>query len=456
MQDFEEKLDSGPAEADEQAEDERAQLEAALKVLKEGEIVTGKVVRVETDSVMVDVGYKSEGIIPLNEMSHRRTDSVESLVKVGDEIRVMVLGIDSHEGGLRLSKRRADEVGAWEKAKRWQEAGEIVEATVTEAVKGGLVVDLGLRAFLPASQVERGYVNDLSKYVGKTIRVKIIEMERQKNRVILSRRQVLDEDRERAKSDFWTGVEEGQVRQGVVKSLTDFGAFIDLGGIDGLLHVSEMSYGRIKHPNQVIKEGEPITVKVLRLDREKGKVSLGLKQVMPDPWENAAQKYQEGSLIEGTVARLATFGAFVELEPGVDGLIHISQLADFRVAKPDDVVKVGQKVQVRVTQVKPEERRISLSLRDVAHAAPETEATEHVTAPASTSHAEAAGKALPDPEAPEAPAEAAPAEPATAEPATAEPATAEPAAAGPEAAEAEAATPESEAAVVADEEKAGS
>lgn len=456
MQDFEEKLDSGPTEADEQAEDERAQLEAALKVLKEGEIVTGKVVRVETDSVMVDVGYKSEGIIPLNEMSHRRTDSVESLVKVGDEIRVMVLGIDSHEGGLRLSKRRADEVGAWEKAKRWQEAGEIVEATVTEAVKGGLVVDLGLRAFLPASQVERGYVNDLSKYVGKTIRVKIIEMERQKNRVILSRRQVLDEDRERAKSDFWTGVEEGQVRQGVVKSLTDFGAFIDLGGVDGLLHVSEMSYGRIKHPNQVIKEGEPITVKVLRLDREKGKVSLGLKQVMPDPWENAAQKYQEGSLIEGTVARLATFGAFVELEPGVDGLIHISQLADFRVAKPDDVVKVGQKVQVRVTQVKPEERRISLSLRDVAQAASETEAMEHVTAPASTSLAEAAGKALPDPEAPEAPAEAAPAEPAPAEPATAEPATAEPAAAGPEAAEAEAATPESEAAVVADEEKAGS
>ena len=451
MQDFEEKLDSGPTEADEQAEDERAQLEAALKVLKEGEIVTGKVVRVETDSVMVDVGYKSEGIIPLNEMSHRRTDSVESLVKVGDEIRVMVLGIDSHEGGLRLSKRRADEVGAWEKAKRWQEAGEIVEATVTEAVKGGLVVDLGLRAFLPASQVERGYVNDLSKYVGKTIRVKIIEMERQKNRVILSRRQVLDEDRERAKSDFWTGVEEGQVRQGVVKSLTDFGAFIDLGGVDGLLHVSEMSYGRIKHPNQVIKEGEPITVKVLRLDREKGKVSLGLKQVMPDPWENAAQKYQEGSLIEGTVARLATFGAFVELEPGVDGLIHISQLADFRVAKPDDVVKVGQKVQVRVTQVKPEERRISLSLRDVAQAASETEAMEHVTAPASTSLAEAAGKALPDPEAPEAPAEAAPAEPAAAGPEAAEPA-----AAGPEAAEAEAATPESEAAVVADEEKAGS
>lgn len=451
MQDFEEKLDSGPTEADEQAEDERAQLEAALKVLKEGEIVTGKVVRVETDSVMVDVGYKSEGIIPLNEMSHRRTDSVESLVKVGDEIRVMVLGIDSHEGGLRLSKRRADEVGAWEKAKRWQEAGEIVEATVTEAVKGGLVVDLGLRAFLPASQVERGYVNDLSKYVGKTIRVKIIEMERQKNRVILSRRQVLDEDRERAKSDFWTGVEEGQVRQGVVKSLTDFGAFIDLGGVDGLLHVSEMSYGRIKHPNQVIKEGEPITVKVLRLDREKGKVSLGLKQVMPDPWENAAQKYQEGSLIEGTVARLATFGAFIELEPGVDGLIHISQLADFRVAKPDDVVKVGQKVQVRVTQVKPEERRISLSLRDVAQAASETEAMEHVTAPASTSLAEAAGKALPDPEAPEAPAEAAPAEPAAAGPEAAEPA-----AAGPEAAEAEAATPESEAAVVADEEKAGS
>ena len=392
MQDFEEKID-GATEADDQAEDERAQLEAALKVLKEGEVVTGKVVRVETDSVMVDVGYKSEGIIPLGELSHRRVDSAESLFKVGDEVRVMVLGFDSHEGGLRLSKRRADEVVAWEKARRWFDSGEIVEAAVTEAVKGGLVVDLGLRAFLPASQVERGYVNDLSKYLGKTIRVKIIEMERQKNRVILSRRQVLDEDRERSKTDFWGGVEEGQVRQGVVKSLTDFGAFIDLGGVDGLLHVSEMSYGRIKHPNQVLKEGDPITVKVLRLDREKGKVSLGLKQVLPDPWEQAASRYVEGSVVTGTVARLAAFGAFVELEPGVDGLIHISQLADYRVNKPDDVVHVGQVVQVRVTQVKPEERRISLSLRDTmpAEAPAGEEPVEHVSAPTTTSIGEAAG-----------------------------------------------------------------
>lgn len=397
MAEFEEKLDGEVTDAESQADSDRAELEAALRVLKEGEVVTGRVVRVESDSVMVDVGYKSEGIIPLNELSHRRMESPENVVRVGDEIRVMVLGIDSHEGGLRLSKRRADEAGAWDTVKKQHEAAETVEATVVEAVKGGLVVDLGLRAFLPASQVERGYVNDLQKYVGKTIRVKVIEMDRQKNRVILSRRQVLEDDRERSKTDFWGNVEEGQVRDGVVKSLTDFGAFIDLGGVDGLLHVSEMSYGRIKHPNQMLKEGEPVQVKVLRLDREKGKVSLGLKQVMPDPWTVAAEKYPEGAVVSGTVARLATFGAFVELEPGVDGLIHISQLADRRVAKPDEVVQVGQVVKVKVTQVKPEERRISLSLREVEPEVAAAEAVEHVTAPTTTSMAEALGTAAPEP-----------------------------------------------------------
>jgi ribosomal protein S1 len=240
----------------------------------------------------------------------------------------------------------------------------VLEGPVTEAVKGGLVVDLGLRAFLPASQVERGYVNDLGKYVGQTIRVKIIEMEKGKNRVILSRRQVLDLERDSAKTGFWSGAAEGQVREGTVKSLTEFGAFIDLGGVDGLLHISEMSYGRIKHPSQVLKDGEKVQVKILRLDREKEKISLGLKQVLPDPWENVADRYPEGSLVKGTVARLATFGAFIELEPGVDGLVHISQLADRRVNTPGEVVKVGDEVKAKVVGVNPEQRRISLSIRE--------------------------------------------------------------------------------------------
>lgn len=342
------------------------QMEAALTVLKEGDIVTGRVVQVTPDQVLVDVGYKSEGTISKHELTHRPIESCEQVVRPGDEIRVMVLSVDAHgEGQLRLSKRRADELEAWRNVEAWFKGDEIVEAQVVRAVKGGLEVDLGLRAFLPASQVERGYVNDLSKYVGRIIRVKIIELDRHKNRVILSRKKVLEEERERARQAFWGSVAEGQIRTGTVKSLTDFGAFIDLGGVDGLLHVSEMSYGRVKHPSEVLQEGQEIKVKVLRLDREKGKVSLGLKQVLPDPWETVAEKYPEGAIVEGRVARLASFGAFVELEPGVDGLIHISQLANWRVASPDEVVHPGQPVLVRVTQVNPEGRRISLSLRDV-------------------------------------------------------------------------------------------
>lgn len=343
-----------------------AQMEAALTVLKEGDIVPGRVVQVLPDHVLVDVGYKSEGTISRHELTHRPIESCEQVVRPGDEIKVMVLSLDAHgEGGLRLSKRRADEIEAWRNVEEWFRNDQIIEAQVTRAVKGGLEVDLGLRAFLPASQVERGYVNDLSRYVNQIIRVKIIELDRHKNRVILSRKKVLEEERERARQAFWSSVEEGQIRTGTVKSITDFGAFIDLGGVDGLLHVSEMSYGRVKHPSEVLQEGQEIKVKVLRLDREKGKVSLGLKQVLPDPWDTVAEKYPEGSVVEGRVARLANFGAFVELEPGVDGLIHISQLANWRVNSPDEVVRPGQPVLVRVTQVNPEGRRISLSLRDV-------------------------------------------------------------------------------------------
>ena len=384
----------------------RAELEAALgATLKEGDIVTGKVVRVQDNSLMVDVGYKSEGIITLNELSHRKLqNAAEAGLKEGDEVRVLVMSVDRNgEGTLRLSKRRADEAAAWEQVTKWFENDEVIEAQVSEAVKGGLVVDLGLRAFLPASLVERGYVNDLSKYVGQQIRVKIIELDRHKNKVILSRRKVLEEEREQAKKAFWESVEVGQVREGTVKSLTDFGAFIDLGGVDGLLHISEMSYGRIKHPSEVLTVGEKINVKVLRLDREKEKVSLGLKQVLPDPWETVAERYPEDSIVKGTVARLATFGAFVELEPGVDGLVHISQMADYRVNTPGDVVQPGQQVLVRVVAVDPERRRISLSLRGVEQEAPAEEAA--AAAPAATAEAPAEEAAAPEAPAAEAPAE---------------------------------------------------
>ncbi|MFO7273353.1 MAG: 30S ribosomal protein S1 [Bacillota bacterium] len=373
----------------------RAELEAALRVPKPGDIVRGQVVRVSDDSIMVDVGYKSEGIIPLNELSHRPLRSAtEAGLKVGDEIHVMVLSVDTKgEGGLRVSKRRADEQLAWNEIERKFDAGEVIEAEVIEAVKGGLVVDLGLRAFLPASQVDRGYVADLSKFVGQKVRVKIIELDPYKGRVILSRKQVLEAERAAARERFWSTVQEGDVLEGTVKSITDFGAFIDLGGVDGLLHISEMSYGRIKHPSQVLSEGERIKVKVLRLDREKGKVSLGRKQVLPDPWDTAAEKYPEGAIVEGTVARLTTFGAFVELEPGVDGLIHISQMADRRINNPGEVVSIGDRVKVKVLSVDPQNRRISLSLR----AAIEELAAEAIAADVATPYRE-----IVPPEAPEA------------------------------------------------------
>ncbi|HWI64092.1 MAG TPA: 30S ribosomal protein S1 [Symbiobacteriaceae bacterium] len=373
MQEFDNRNEYENAEA-------RAELEAALRVPKEGEVVTGEVVSVNDDYVMVNVGFKTEGTINLNEITTKPLSNARlSGLKPGDQIKVMIYSVDPHnEGGLRLSIRRVGEAEAWDKIVAAHEAGQVLEAQVTEAVKGGLVVDLGLRAFLPASQVERGYVNDLSKYVGQTIRVKVIELEKGKNRVILSRRQVMESERETTEKSFWGTVEEGQVREGTVKSMTDFGAFIDLGGVDGLLHISEMSYGRIKHPSQVIKDGEKLQVKVLRLDREKKKVSLGLKQVLSDPWQTVTERYAEGTVVTGTVARLATFGAFVELEPGVDGLIHISQLANHRVNTPGDVVQVGQTVTAKVVGVNPEQRRISLSLRELDSTdAPATAAEAH-------------------------------------------------------------------------------
>ncbi len=375
MQEF---INRGTQEESDEAAEGRAALEAALRVPKEGEVVTGQIVRMGEDTLMVDVGYKSEGLITLAELSHRPLkNAAESGFKVGDSIKVVVMNVESHgEGMLRLSVRKAEEAAAWVRVVEQFEAGEILEATVTEAVKGGLVVDLGLRAFLPASQVDRFFVNDLSKFVGQTIRVKILEIDRTKNRAILTRKQVLDSERGNLKAEFWDNVEEGQVRSGTVKSLTDFGCFVDLGGVDGLLHISEMSHGRIKHPSQLVKVGDKIQVKILRLDREKEKVSLGMKQALSDPWMSVEARYQVGSVVTGTVARLATFGAFVELEAGVDGLIHISQLANRRVGTPSEVVQVGESVTAKVIGVSTEQRRISLSIRelDSSDAAPAVEA----------------------------------------------------------------------------------
>lgn len=335
--------------------------------LSRGQLVTGTVVQVADDHVLVDVGYKTDGTIPKTELRLLGGKRPDEVYQVGQEIPVVVIGVtDKGEGGLLLSHRRAVEGEAWERLRRAYEAGEPIEVPVVEQVKGGLVCDAGVRAFMPASHVERGYMADLSEYVGTTVRAKIIELDRSKHRVILSRKELLEEEAQRRAEETLASLEEGQVRTGVVKGITDFGAFIDLGGVDGLLHVSEMHWGRVDHPRDLLKEGETVQVKVLKVDRERGRISLSLKELMPDPWDDVERKYPPGATVRGQVMRIIPFGAFVRLEPGVEGLVHISQLADRRVESPEEVVQEGQEVEVRVLRVQPEERRISLTMRPPA------------------------------------------------------------------------------------------
>ncbi|MHB0884938.1 MAG: bifunctional 4-hydroxy-3-methylbut-2-enyl diphosphate reductase/30S ribosomal protein S1 [Bacillota bacterium] len=347
------------------AEDEgRAQMEEALKTLRNGEVVRGRVVSVTDEGIAVDVGYKSEGMIPLSELGLKENQTPDQVIKVGDEINVVVKNVEGPDGNVILSKRRADEEDAWKHLQAVQESGEAIEVPVVAEVKGGLIVDAGVRGFIPASHVSRGFVKDLKPFVGQRLKVRVIELDRPRNQVILSRKLILEEEQRRLREETWQNIVEGEIRTGTVKRLADFGAFVDLGGVDGLLHVSELSYGRVKHPSEVVKEGQEIEVKVRKVDRENERISLGYKETLPDPWKEVAGRYPEGAIVQGKVVRLAPFGAFVELEPGIDGLVHISQLADRRVAKPEDVVTPGQEVKVKVLGVNPEAHRISLSLRE--------------------------------------------------------------------------------------------
>ncbi len=356
MSEFEEKID----------QEEEMQDAMEVKAVRHGEIVTGTVVHVGPDEVMVDVGAKSEGIIPIRELSCCDVSSPQDIVKVGDEIEVYVLKAEDNEGKLILSKEKAEAEKAWVRVEEALDSEEPVEGIVRDVVKGGLLVDVGVRSFLPASLVERGYVEDLSKYLGQTISARVIEMNRGRKKVILSRKAVLEEEYARLRQEMLDTLQENQVVKGVVRRLTQFGAFVDIGGVDGLLHISEMSWYRINHPSEVVKVGDEIEVMVLRVDRENEKISLGLKQVLPNPWDTVEEKYTVGSIIKAKVVRLAPFGAFVQLEPGVEGLVHISHLADRHVAKPDEVVTEGEEVNVKVLSVDPTEKRIRLSIREVA------------------------------------------------------------------------------------------
>ncbi len=358
----------GESETQEQQDndfEDMASWERSLQDLRKGQVVKGIVVRITSDEVLVDIHSKSEGIIPRNELAVRTPTHPGEVLSIGDEVNVMILRVENEDGYPVLSKRRADQFAVIDSIEDAYDSSRELNAKVVEVVKGGLLVDIGMRGFVPASQIQRGFVEDLGQFVGKNLRLRVLEFDRQKNKVVLSQKVILEEEAKSARETLWTTLAEGQVVQGTVRRLTNFGAFVDIGGTDGLLHVSDMSYSRVKHPSEIVKEGDEIQVVVLKLDREHQKVSLGLKQIKPSPWESAGENYPVGAVVEGTVARLAPFGAFVKLEDGVDGLIHISQLADKRVIKPEEVVEVGQTVQAKVIECKPLEKRISLSLKDV-------------------------------------------------------------------------------------------
>ena len=336
-----------------------ADVEATLVKIRPGQTVTGTVVQITDDEICVNIGYKSDGLI-------KRSDLVGDDIELGQEIEVEVVKVNDGEGNVVLSQRNIVNRKSWDALMAKFDAGEYVEGVGKEAVKGGLIADVeGIRAFVPASQLSQRYVEKISEFVGKPVKLKIIEVDKQKKRIVASRKAYLQEESASKKKDAWDKLNEGEVVTGTVRRLTDFGAFVDVGGVDGLIHVTDLSWGRIKHPSEVVSAGQEVQVKVLSLDRERERIQLGYKQLQPKPWDVVEEKYAIGSVVEGKVVRITAFGAFVELEPGLDGLVHISQCALTRVQKVEDAVKVGQVVRVKVLKVEPAEKRISLSIREV-------------------------------------------------------------------------------------------
>lgn len=336
-----------------------------FRSLTPGDVVDGVVVHIDREGVLVDVGTKSEGTIKPNELTRDPSLDPEQVVSVGEKIKVYVVEAESHDGGPVLSKKRADFENAWDKVDKAYADKEVIKAMVTDRVKGGLVVDLGIRGFVPASHVQSGKLKNLDKFVGQSMPFRIIEVDRERRKVVLSNRLAVEEEREELKKETVATLAVGQIREGTVRRLTDYGAFIDLGGVDGLLHISEMSWTRINHPSEVVKVGQKIQVMVLKLNLEQGRVSLGLRQILPDPWEDIKRLYKVGDVFSGAISRLVPFGAFVQVEGGIEGIIPNSELAQKRVNNPEEVVSVGQEVEVKVIDLRPEERRLTLSIRQL-------------------------------------------------------------------------------------------
>ena len=345
------------------AEDFLAAVDQTIKYFNDGDIVEGTVVKVDRDEVLLDIGYKTEGVIPSRELSIKHDVDPDEVVTVGDQIEALVLQKEDKEGRLLLSKKRAQYERAWGTIEDLKEKDEPVTGTVIEVVKGGLILDIGLRGFLPASLVEMRRVRDLQPYIGQELEAKIIELDKNRNNVVLSRRAWLEQTQSEVRSEFLHQLQKGQVRKGVVSSIVNFGAFVDLGGVDGLVHVSELSWKHIDHPSEVVQVGDEVTVEVLEVDLNRERVSLSLKATQEDPWRVFARTHAIGQIVPGKVTKLVPFGAFVRVEEGIEGLVHISELAERHVDVPDQIVTVGEELMVQVIDVDLERRRISLSLK---------------------------------------------------------------------------------------------
>jgi small subunit ribosomal protein S1 len=339
--------------------------DATLISFKEGDVVSGKVVRIDKDEVLVDIGYKSEGVIPSNELSIRKSVDPSDEVELGEEVDALVLTKEDQEGRLILSKKRARFEKAWRRIEGAAESGEPVEGTVIEVVKGGLILDLGVRGFLPASLVDIRRVHNLDEFMGQKLECKVIELNRNRNNVVLSRRAVLEEERKEVREQILGRLQPGQVVEGKISNIVDFGAFVDLDGIDGLIHISELSWSHVNHPSEVVSIGDTVRIKVLDIDRDRQRISLGLKQTQEDPWQRVVSTHRPGDVLEGKVTKVVAFGAFVEILPGVEGLVHISELADHHVDNPSEVVEPGTDLNVKILEIDEERRRLSLSIKRV-------------------------------------------------------------------------------------------
>lgn len=345
------------------SEDFLAAIDETIKYFNDGDIVEGTIVKVDRDEVLLDIGYKTEGVIPSRELSIKHDVDPAEVVSVGDSVEALVLQKEDKEGRLILSKKRAQYERAWGTIEKIKDQDGVVEGAVIEVVKGGLIVDIGLRGFLPASLVEMRRVRDLQPYVGKTLEAKIIELDKNRNNVVLSRRAWLEQTQSEVRSTFLNQLAKGQIRNGVVSSIVNFGAFVDLGGVDGLVHVSELSWKHIDHPSEVVEVGQEVTVEVLDVDMDRERVSLSLKSTQEDPWQHFARTHAISQVVPGKVTKLVPFGAFVRVDEGIEGLVHISELAERHIELPEQIVQVGDDIFVKVIDIDLERRRISLSLK---------------------------------------------------------------------------------------------